>query len=154
MPFVGSGASACRNQFNFPRNNFDIYENRCHWFSHRRVKRTYAQAERFCADRGGRLVTIKTSNKQDFLAGFKDLKVKRARRSNFWIGLDDLRRENIMEWSDGTTLSNGNYNNWKFPPRRHKKRDCAAIHRSNLQWVLVNCRMKFPFICEMDDTMI
>ncbi|XP_078660674.1 uncharacterized protein LOC144905141 [Branchiostoma floridae x Branchiostoma belcheri] len=144
----------CHNQFNFPRNNFDIYENRCHWFSQKRDMRTYAQAKRFCEDRGGRLVTIKTSNKQDFLAGSKDLKVKRARRSNFWIGLDDLWRENIMKWSDGTTLKNGNYNNWKFPPRRHKKRDCAAIHRSNLKWVLVNCRMKFPFICEMDDTMI
>ncbi|XP_078621329.1 uncharacterized protein LOC144887805 [Branchiostoma floridae x Branchiostoma japonicum] len=153
--WTGSGPTcrSCHAQYNFPVDKFDIYKNRCHWFSRHKDKKRYEQAKRFCEARGGRLATIKTSDKQAFLEGAENMKGKPPRQRNYWIGLDDLGREKTFKWSDGTTLEDGDYTNWKFRLRGHKKRDCGALYRGR-QWLLVNCNQKRPFICEMDDTMI
>ncbi|XP_078620549.1 uncharacterized protein LOC144887293 isoform X2 [Branchiostoma floridae x Branchiostoma japonicum] len=142
----------CKQQFSLPGSNFHMYERRCYWFSRRRDKKKYEEAQSFCEGGGdGGLVTIKSAEENTFITGV--LRGFRQRR-NFWIGLDDNESEESFTWKDGTNLESGDYTNWKFPPRRHKKRDCVTIHRQgSYQWVLVHCdRARNGFICEMDDT--
>eukprot|EP00058_Branchiostoma_floridae_P002762 XP_002588250.1 hypothetical protein BRAFLDRAFT_86697 [Branchiostoma floridae] len=70
----------CHTQYNFPVDNFDIYKKRCHWFSRQTDEMSYAQAKQFCKDRGGRLATVKTSDKQAFLKGAENMKDVPIRR--------------------------------------------------------------------------
>ncbi|KAI8518538.1 hypothetical protein Bbelb_045550 [Branchiostoma belcheri] len=100
---------------NFPVDQFAIYDNRCYWFSRYSDKAKYTSAASFCSSRGGRLPTVKSATKQSQLEGGI---AKFGRNRNFWIGLDDRRREKVFKWSDGTTL--GSYTNWRKVPSRHK----------------------------------
>ncbi|XP_078616212.1 uncharacterized protein LOC144884634 [Branchiostoma floridae x Branchiostoma japonicum] len=139
----------CADQYNFPADKFDIFDNRCYWFSTKGHKLKYRKAGQFCEDHGGRLVTIKSAEEQQFINRYISTYTFSSEwYRNFWIGLDDRAEEGTLKWSDGTTLGSGDYSNWKSPPKGHKKRDCVAIHRH--KWVLVNCKWKkFLFICEM-----
>ncbi|CAH1249045.1 SELE [Branchiostoma lanceolatum] len=142
----------CRDAISLPGKNFHMYDNHCYWFSRRRDVMKYHEAADFCAGggHGGKLVNIKTPEENTFITNV--VKGFRMRR-NFWIGLDDNESESYFTWSDGMNLLPGSFTNWKFPPRRHKKRDCVTIHRQGLKWVLVNCdKARNAFICEMDDT--
>ncbi|XP_019630499.1 PREDICTED: sushi domain-containing protein 2-like [Branchiostoma belcheri] len=136
----------------FPGNdvNFAIYDNRCHWFSRGSEVFDYMTAEQFCTTRGGRLVTVKDSAKQQWIENYI---INNLPRRNFWIGLKDRHIEKSFMWSDGTSFSNGDYSNWHRvdnPPKHHKLRDCVIIHRVRKQWAVVNCNKKRNrFICEM-----
>ncbi|XP_078685979.1 uncharacterized protein LOC144918808 [Branchiostoma floridae x Branchiostoma belcheri] len=136
---------------NFPVDQFAIYDNRCYWFSRYSDKAKYASAASFCSSRGGRLPTVKSATKQSQLEGGI---AKFGRNRNFWIGLDDRRREKVFKWSDGTTL--GSYTNWRKVPSRHKYRDCVVISKvSSRAWNLINCKqIGQPFICQMDTLLV
>ncbi|XP_019614681.1 PREDICTED: sushi domain-containing protein 2-like [Branchiostoma belcheri] len=131
----------------FPIDTFAIYDNRCHWFSRDIDKTDYATAEQFCESRGGRLVTIKNSAKQQWIENY----ITR----NVWIGLKDRHTEKSFMWSDGTALSDGDYTNWHKRPKHHKRRDCVIIHRVRKEWAVVNCKKKRNrFICEMENAIV
>ncbi|XP_078686455.1 protein mesh-like isoform X6 [Branchiostoma floridae x Branchiostoma belcheri] len=136
----------------FPGNdvNFAVYDNRCHWFSRGSEVFDYRTAEQFCTTRGGRLVTVKDSAKQQWIENYI---INNLPRRNFWIGLKDRHIEKSFMWSDGTAFSNGDYSNWHRvdnPPKHHKLRDCVIIHRVRKEWAVVNCNKKRNrFICEM-----
>ncbi|XP_078578465.1 snaclec A8-like [Branchiostoma floridae x Branchiostoma japonicum] len=131
----------------FSTNTFGVYNGRRHWYS--MIRANFTCAETFCNSRNARLVTIKDSAKQQWL---ENLNTNSLPRRNFWIGLDD-RDEKNFKWSDGSAFDVANdYSNWyrrDNPPKGHKKRDCAAIHRVRKVWVLVNCKKRFRFICEI-----
>ncbi|XP_035685252.1 sushi domain-containing protein 2-like [Branchiostoma floridae] len=134
----------------FPVDNFAIYDNRCHWFSRTIDKSNYTGAEQFCDTRGGKLVTVKDSAKQEWL---EDYITNNLARRNYWIGLKDRHTEKSFMWSDGTAFNDGDYNNWHKRPKHHKLRDCVIIHRVDKEWAVVNCNKKRnPFICEMVNT--
>ncbi|XP_019618968.1 PREDICTED: sushi, von Willebrand factor type A, EGF and pentraxin domain-containing protein 1-like [Branchiostoma belcheri] len=136
---------------NFPVDQFAIYDNRCYWFSRYSDKAKYTSAASFCSSRGGRLPTVKSATKQSQLEGGI---AKFGRNRNYWIGLDDRRREKVFKWSDGTTL--GSYTNWRKVPSRHKYRDCVVISKvSSRAWNLINCKqIGQPFICQMDTLLV
>ncbi|XP_035665050.1 C-type mannose receptor 2-like [Branchiostoma floridae] len=130
----------------FPTDTFAVYNGHCHWYSMTRT--SFTDAETFCNSRKARLVMIKDSAKQQWL---ENLYTNTLPRRNFWIGLDD-RDEKNFKWSDGTDFDVANdYSNWnkRSPPKRHKKRDCVLIHRVRKKWVLVNCKKRSRFICEI-----
>ncbi|XP_078604865.1 sushi domain-containing protein 2-like [Branchiostoma floridae x Branchiostoma japonicum] len=134
----------------FPDDNFAIYDNRCHWFSRGIYTTDYEGAEQFCETRGGRLVTVKDSAKQEWIENYI---INNLKRRNFWIGLKDYHTETSFMWSDGTAFNYGDYSNWHRvdnPPKHHKLRDCVIIHRVRKEWAVVNCiKKRNRFICEM-----
>eukprot|EP01083_Nonionella_stella_P144123 449387_1 len=67
-----------------------------------------------------------------------------------WIGLNDLNKEDVFEWSDGTTSS---YLNWRTGEPNGKKfglqQDCVHQVASNaeLQWKDRSCASKGCYLC-------
>ncbi|XP_035683409.1 snaclec A6-like [Branchiostoma floridae] len=145
---VCSATSDCQLQNpTFQTDDFYVYNGICHWFSVNMAWSNYTGARTFCSRRGARLVTIKDSAKQRWLESL--FTTNSLPRRNFWIGLDDLDEKNF-KWSDGSAFDVANdYNNWYKPLKHHKLRDCALLHRVGKKWVLVSCRRRFRYICEI-----
>ncbi|XP_035672664.1 proprotein convertase subtilisin/kexin type 6-like [Branchiostoma floridae] len=138
-------AIGCHIQYpNFPADNFAIYDNRCHWLSTDTKGIRYPAAKEFCESRAGRLITVKTSAKQNWLTDFIN-KNGDSKVQLYWIGLDDRQRENHFMWSDGTTF-NGN----QQPRNNRNRRDCVHVNvDGSFDWAVVPCKRFRNFVCEM-----
>ena len=76
-------------------------------------------------------------------------------KSNYWIGYNDLVKENDFRWSDGSMAK---FTNWyKNPSNDHTepnnaggKEDCTAVYRNyNNTWNDYNCASwQLLFMCE------
>ncbi|XP_035666410.1 collectin-11-like [Branchiostoma floridae] len=133
-----------------PARNFGRYQNKyCFWSSAWRSRRlNYTKAQQKCESNGGTLAMIKDASVQAFINNHLKTSSGRTQR-NYWIGLDDLNREGVFEWNDGTKL--GSYRKFKSK-RPHKIRDCVALWRTarRSRWFPLKCKISLPYICQMD----
>ncbi|XP_035668229.1 coadhesin-like isoform X2 [Branchiostoma floridae] len=133
-----------------PAGNFGRYQNKyCFWSSAWRNRRlNYTKAQQECESNGGTLAMIKDASVQAFINNLLKTSSGRTQR-NYWIGLDDLNREGVFEWNDGTKL--GSYRRFKSK-RPHKIRDCVALWRTAKlsRWFPLKCKIHLPYICQMD----
>ncbi|CAH1254045.1 MRC1 [Branchiostoma lanceolatum] len=132
-----------------PARNFGRYQNQCFWSSARsNLRLNYREAQRECESHGGILATIKNARVQTFIKDLLKNTTGRTKR-NYWIGLDDLNRERVFQWNDGTRL--GRYRKFRSNAP-HKRRDCVALWRAaNWRlWFPSKCKDRMPYICQMD----
>ncbi|XP_077347035.1 macrophage mannose receptor 1-like [Lithobates pipiens] len=67
---------------------------------------------------------------------------------NVWLGLNDLKTENLFEWSDGTPVT---YTVWQRGEPSHmdnRKEDCVALNTTLGHWSDQACEKKLPYICK------
>lgn len=112
----------------------------CLYVSPRGVSKSWSSSKKDCADRGGRLVTVKTRLKLEALSLFN---------SYSWIGLSDSGTEGSWMWEDGTDLDTPFWN--KGEPNDHNENeDCAhiAVESGTVGFNDNNCGKTFSYICE------
>jgi len=71
------------------------------------------------------LAMPKTDQHQDFI----EILMQQSHSESFWIGLDDLKEENVHVWADGTVLDyqKGAYNRYPKgrPDKIYQSEDCV-----------------------------
>jgi len=87
--------------------------------------KTFSEAELYCRSEGGMLAMPKTDQHQDFI----EILMQQSHSESFWIGLDDLKEENVHVWADGTVLDyqKGAYNRYPKgrPDKIYQSEDCV-----------------------------
>ncbi|XP_077868263.1 collectin-11-like [Saccoglossus kowalevskii] len=69
---------------------------------------------------------------------------------SFWIGLNDIRREGKLKWSDKTKPTF--YGDWYSGKSNNEQRDCVYLRSeegSDVQWAFNRCIIRMFFICEI-----
>ncbi len=119
--------------------NFDISQ-----------KLTWADAAAACNAIGNfaSLVKISSQSEQDFL----NKQIQLTSSADTWIGLNDIRNENVFRWSaDNSVLDNMRYQIWANgkPSENKDNRDCVMILsvRNDGAWSVRNCSEKQNFVC-------
>ncbi|GFN91792.1 C-type lectin, partial [Plakobranchus ocellatus] len=123
-------------------------------YEFRLEKRTWRSARYACADKKGRLVTIREKRIQRFLVD--TMYSLRFGPRKVWIGANDKRREMHWVWITGEKVSSG-YSNWA---RGQPScgficvEDCAVMHwrEAGGRWHDYHCSFleNHPYICEYD----
>lgn len=117
-----------------PTGNFDLCA----------VKATWADAKTVCEIRGGQLASVLSEGEQVALEeaawGLAEM--------DWWIGLNDLEKEDTFVWLDGTSPEYIHW--WENEPNDYGEQgeDCVAI--AWWAWGYWNdaiCWEQFPFIC-------
>ncbi|KAI8494656.1 Proprotein convertase subtilisin/kexin type 9 [Branchiostoma belcheri] len=113
--------------------------------------RTYASAREVCAADGGHLADVRTEAIHNFLV--------RAARAvqpgrDYWIGLNDQKREGRWVWSDGSRLREGDFANWAAGEPNNSgqlgSQNCGQLWAARgFLWDDDNCNEKDYFICEI-----
>ena len=100
-------------------------------------------ARSYCLSYGGDLASVSNKSEMDFIAN----KTSKAGIGDFWIGLNDRRKENVFVWSDGTPYNKSIYNNW-YPdePNNLGGEDCVELFKT--QWNDESCMGEKSYICE------
>lgn len=101
-----------------------------------------ADAELFCQQLGGDLVTIDDQAEQDFL-----LAEPLPAAPLFYLGLDDLEVEGTFEWPDGSAPG---FTAWgeNEPNDAMMNEDCVQLSVMTMVWNDIDCANPAAFICE------
>ena len=119
----------------------------CYKFDERST--TWAEADKLCAQEGGRLASIHSKAEDDFIKS----KVIPRGTGSAWIGANDIQRERVWKWSDRTPFI---YSNWKprgEPNNLHGNQDCATLtwyYRFKIHWYWedIHCSFRNQFVCK------
>jgi hypothetical protein len=66
---------------------------------------------------------------------------------NFWIGANDLKKQDVWEWIDGSDFS---FTNWELnEPVNDSRSYCAALSLPEGQWVSKSCYESKPYVCAL-----
>ncbi|XP_022806021.1 macrophage mannose receptor 1-like [Stylophora pistillata] len=117
------------------------WNNTCYFFANNSASNRVAwqDARQTCQRiRGGDLVSIHSAAENNFIA----LHIS----DNYWIGLNDLRTEGNLQWSDGSSLV---YSNYQFgePNDHYGQEDCMEM-RGEGQWNDLNCGRNLGYVCK------
>ena len=116
-------------------------------FSH-----TYQMARATCVQRGGKLVAIKTQEIYQKILTVLNSGIFNY-NADYWIGLDDLKKESKFRWSDGSEEKE-HYTIWAAnnPVRNSKKgaqQDCIALlYSREYKYADNKCGNPRRFICQ------
>ena len=106
-------------------------------------KLDWKDAETHCQLEGGHLVSIRSTEENQFVTKFVKM--------DTWIGANDFNSEGDWEWSDGSTWD---YSDWNPGNPNHDHlsmlsvRHCGIIETSyNKKWEDENCNQVINFIC-------
>jgi hypothetical protein len=116
--------------------------------------KTFSEAELYCRSEGGMLAMPKTDQHQDFI----EILMQQSHSESFWIGLDDLKDENVHVWADGTVLDyqKGAYNRYPKgrPDKIYQSEDCVenVKSRGGFFWNDENCAKVNSFVCQLTDS--
>lgn len=99
---------------------------------------SWEEAERACAERGGRQVKLESEEEQEFLLA--------AGVGGAWLGLTDAEAEGSWRWSDGGAVG---FSSWAEgePNDAGAGEDCASL-RSDGTWNDLGCGAALAFVCE------
>ncbi|XP_071495515.1 echinoidin-like [Diadema antillarum] len=120
-------------------------ENRCKTF------RPLNRATCPCAT--AHLASIHSQGEQNFVYNYFKSQCGLGQSAMMWLGLNDIRREGTMEWSDGTPL---NFRAWKpsQPDNYQGREDCVHMNRygSDARWNDLPCtgNQVRHFMCKMN----
>ncbi|XP_063411605.1 macrophage mannose receptor 1-like [Mytilus trossulus] len=119
----------------------------------------FNQAEAFCKNQGGNLVTIETEEENNFLKNILTLMRNAGGASEnlwWWIGLTDIKTDGSFEWISGQSVT---YTDWyQGPPPEpngvawnNAKADCVVMrHTYGFTWSDEYCRYyDVQAICEL-----
>ncbi|XP_030827447.1 LOW QUALITY PROTEIN: macrophage mannose receptor 1-like [Camarhynchus parvulus] len=109
-------------------------------------KKSWFEAEEFCREIGGNLVTINTREDQILL--WQLASDKGLNTQAFWIGLFLLNPDEGFSWIDGSPVI---YENWEEDePNNYKELEhCVMFNRSpQMRWNDLHCEHLLNWICE------
>ncbi|XP_045179792.2 lactose-binding lectin l-2-like [Mercenaria mercenaria] len=122
------------------------YHNSCYLFARNHAS-TFTEAEHYCRQHGGNLVTIETKAEnlfiRDYLRGLKD--------EHHWLGLTDEMVEGIWKWY--STNTDATYTDWNpgEPNSAGGEEDCAILaYNQDYRWLDVSCISSWEPICEIE----
>ncbi|XP_053386383.1 perlucin-like protein [Mercenaria mercenaria] len=122
------------------------YHNSCYLFARNHAS-SFTEAEHYCQQHGGHLITIETKNEnlfiKDFLRGLKG--------EYHWLGLTDEMVEGVWKWY--TSNRDVTYTDW-YPgePNSHRgtEEDCVVFsYTEDYRWLDVPCTRSYEPICEI-----
>ncbi|CAH1796584.1 unnamed protein product [Owenia fusiformis] len=125
------------------RDGYTAYGNNCYKVVVRpRVPWTDAQSA--CRNDEGDLATLNSEAENDFALGL--IKSYHGGRVPFtWIGLSELRFENLYEWSDGQPVLFTKWNPGE-PNDANKQEKCVHMY-ANSRWNDRKCESKLQYMC-------
>uniref|UniRef100_A0A8C8BII7 MRC1 protein n=1 Tax=Otus sunia TaxID=257818 RepID=A0A8C8BII7_9STRI len=109
-------------------------------------KKSWFEAEEFCRDIGGNLVTI--NRREDQILLWQLASDKGLNTQAFWIGLFLLNPDEGFAWIDGSPVI---YENWdEDEPNNHEELEhCVMFNRSpQMRWNDLRCEHLLNWICE------
>ncbi|XP_069925091.1 C-type lectin domain family 4 member F isoform X1 [Oryctolagus cuniculus] len=114
-----------------------------YYFSH--VKKSWHEAEQFCASHGAHLASVTSEEEQAFLRQFTS-------SLYHWIGLTDSGMEGSWRWTDGTPFSSSRSttfwdknqpDNWRHS--NGQAEDCVQMLQ---KWNDMDCGASFHWVCK------
>ncbi|XP_068002470.1 macrophage mannose receptor 1-like [Melanerpes formicivorus] len=112
----------------------------------RKEKKSWFEAEEFCREIGGSLVTINSREEQTLL--WQLASAKGLNYQGFWIGLFLLNPDEGFAWVDGSPVV---YENWaEGEPNNHNALEhCVMLDGSpQLRWNDLSCERELNWVCE------
>ncbi|KAK3100720.1 hypothetical protein FSP39_024244 [Pinctada imbricata] len=109
-------------------------------------RRSWGDARAECQKQGADLVTINSQPEQDLIYSV----ISNGGGRDVWIGLNDMREENLFEWARGNRVR---YTNWNVnQPRQPSniEQDCVMINPQTGGWQDENCDTKHQYVCQAD----
>lgn len=89
---------------------------------------SYTDAEQYCKDIGGHLVTITSKEENEFVYKL----VNHGNKDAYWLGLNDAITEGDFYW---VTFEPVTYTNWNSgEPNNRDDEDFAEMRRNNGKW--------------------
>nr|XP_022336336.1 macrophage mannose receptor 1-like isoform X2 [Crassostrea virginica] len=117
-----------------------LYQGNCYQFND--TKMTWRNARKACQGAGADLVTINSADVQSYI-------LRQSHGNEYWIGLNDITRENSWQWLDGT--SGSKFFNWNaHEPNNLNAENCVEMNFMNRQgkWNDRRCSTLVKFICQ------
>uniref|UniRef100_A0A8C5T8B6 C-type lectin domain-containing protein n=1 Tax=Malurus cyaneus samueli TaxID=2593467 RepID=A0A8C5T8B6_9PASS len=109
-------------------------------------KKSWFEAEEFCRELGGNLISINTREDQIFL--WRLASDRGLNTQGFWIGLFLLNPDKEFAWIDGSPVI---YENWEeYEPNNSRELEhCVMLTRSpQMRWNDLRCEHLLNWICE------
>lgn len=122
-----------------------VTENNGHYYEFFQTKMQWKEAEVFCKNLGGHLVTITSQEEQDFIySKFNSL----IKKEGIAIGLTDEITEGDWRWVTGETFE---YSNWDYGEPNNQGNEDYALMKTNGKWNDGHLeKEKWCFICEWE----
>ncbi|XP_072037146.1 galactose-specific lectin nattectin-like [Amphiura filiformis] len=125
--------------------DWTAFNNHCYLYVEKDAN--WLSAERDCEGRGADLVSIHSSEENEFITNMTD------GNERVWIGLDDIAAEGDFTWSDGSHL---NFTNWGSNQPDNANDDEHCVHlkwRDPGIWNDFTCRSTNPFLGQWNVSM-
>ena len=120
---------------------WEKHGDRCYLWSDKDMKKTWTDAEEFCQQEGGNLVSVTSEAINEHIYKEK----KRRDLSWLWLGGSDQDKEGVWKWSDGSLWE---INNWNLgEPSNQTGQHCLSQAFYSLKWNDYNCNAKLNVIC-------
>ena len=105
------------------------------------MKKTWTDAEEFCQQEGGNLVSVTSEAINEHIYKEK----KRRDLSWLWLGGSDQEKEGVWKWSDESPWEFKNWNHGE--PSNQTGQDCLAQTGYSKKWNDYNCKAQTNFVC-------
>ncbi|XP_015253776.1 PREDICTED: macrophage mannose receptor 1-like [Cyprinodon variegatus] len=113
-----------------------------HCFRLDRTGKSWSDAQQTCRKEGGDLASIRNTEDQSFVIS----QLGYAPTDELWIGLNDIKRERLFDWTDHSKVS---FTSWEFgrPAAASDHEDCVLIRGESGNWADRDCKEKHGFVC-------
>ncbi|XP_010766078.1 ladderlectin-like [Notothenia coriiceps] len=117
------------------------FNGRCYKYFN--TERTWADAELYCVSQGGNLVSIHSTEEEDFVKFL--IKSSDPAEGYTWIGLNDIAKEGRWMWSDGCAAK---YFFWyRGEPNNSGRGEDCVLNNWRGKWNDGPCSATFPSVC-------
>ncbi|XP_039608877.1 perlucin-like protein [Polypterus senegalus] len=123
-----------------------FFQSKCYFFSNNTL--TWQSSQEQCLSMGGHLVIVESAEEESFLENKTNIVIEK--KSGYWIGLTDQKKENQFVWVDNKTLDT-NTRFWEpGEPGGDSKENCVQIWAilQQKRWHDFNCESVAKRICE------
>ncbi|XP_041828070.1 CD209 antigen-like [Melanotaenia boesemani] len=148
LPMIRNGCRYCLSGWTFMNSMCYFFP-----FSETFSRVTWQDARQSCKRQGGDLAVIDSREKHMAVTNLINSNFDHSRPSSlngFWIGLRDVEEEGTWKWLDGTTLTEGYWEEEQSNQPNHA--DCVAVYpklNPFRVWKDVPCSYNLKWICEM-----
>ena len=120
-------------------------EGACYFWGKTNDKKTWEEADKFCRNQGGRLVTVTSKAVNDYL--IEEKKQRHWSNLPIWIGGSDKGKEGVWKWSDCSFFRDHVFTAWATlePDNSGGNQHCLELWHN--KWNDNVCKKKNNFVC-------